>query len=51
MKIRHNRHSTKKAPPKTTRFCEPCGKLSTFAYNQNTLHSECKICGWRKIKV
>ena len=34
-------------PPKTTRFCINCNKITRFEYNSNVLHSECTECGCR----
>ena len=37
----------KKRPPKTIRYCVFCENMTTFVYNPNIGHSECKECGFR----
>lgn len=34
----------------TVRWCGGCEAVTEFKYNRALGHSECKVCGWRKIK-
>ena len=38
-------------PPMIRKYCMSCERITKFKYNPSIGHSQCTICGWRKIPI